>query len=149
MPTGNNILLTYEQATQRLPLVRSIVRDIVDLYADVHDRRRRFEELRGRTGSGKTQNDSPSGDDVRQMEQEIERLEEFMDELRELGAELKDPVRGLVDFRSLMDDREVYLCWHLGEHDIAYWHELNAGFAGRQSLLERSVSGDEIAEDGA
>ncbi len=77
-----------------------------------------------------------------ELEKDIERLEEFANELEDLGVELKDPVQGLIDFRSLMDGREVYLCWKLGEDEITHWHELNAGFQGRQSLLQDSVFGD-------
>jgi hypothetical protein len=47
---------------------------------------------------------------------------------------LKDPTIGLIDFLSLRNDREVYLCWHLGEERINFWHFLDAGFAGRQPL---------------
>jgi hypothetical protein len=50
------------------------------------------------------------------------------------GIVLRDLDRGLVDFPALRDDREVYLCWVLGEPDIGYWHELDAGYAGRQAL---------------
>jgi hypothetical protein len=55
-------------------------------------------------------------------------------ELDELGIELKDPDTGLIDFRSRRQGRIVYLCWRLGESRIAWWHELDAGFAGRQPL---------------
>lgn len=55
-------------------------------------------------------------------------------ELDALGIELKDPDTGLIDFRSLRDGHVVYLCWRLGEEGIAWWHELDAGFAGRQPL---------------
>jgi hypothetical protein len=47
---------------------------------------------------------------------------------------VKDPATGLIDFRSLRGGREVYLCWRLGEGEIAWWHELDAGFQGRQPL---------------
>ena len=55
-------------------------------------------------------------------------------ELDELGIELKDPDTGLIDFRSRRQGRIVYLCWRLGEERIAWWHELDTGFAGRQPL---------------
>ena len=56
-------------------------------------------------------------------------------ELHELGVQLKDYSRGLIDFPSLRDGRVVLLCWQLGEGDeIEWWHELEAGFAGRQPL---------------
>ena len=51
-----------------------------------------------------------------------------------IGCEVKDVQTGLVDFRAMRDGRAVYLCWRLGEEDIAFWHELDAGFAGRQPL---------------
>jgi hypothetical protein len=47
---------------------------------------------------------------------------------------LRDLDRGLVDFPALRDGREVYLCWVDGEDDIEYWHDLDAGYAGRQPL---------------
>jgi hypothetical protein len=61
-------------------------------------------------------------------------LREAMLELRERDIVLRDLDRGLVDFPSLREGREVYLCWVEGEPEIAYWHELHAGFAGRQPL---------------
>ena len=56
-------------------------------------------------------------------------------DLHELGIELKDYTRGLIDFPSLRSDRVVYLCWQIGDGDeIGWWHETDAGFAGRQPL---------------
>jgi len=53
---------------------------------------------------------------------------------QELGCELKDIDQGLVDFPSYRDGKLVYLCWQRGEDRIRFWHDLNAGFAGRQPL---------------
>lgn len=56
-------------------------------------------------------------------------------ELHELGVQLKDYSRGLIDFPSLRDNRTVLLCWQLGEvEQIEWWHEIEAGFAGRKPL---------------
>ena len=56
-------------------------------------------------------------------------------ELEALGVQLKDQSRGLIDFPSLRDGRVVLLCWQLGEGDeLEWWHDLEAGFAGRQPL---------------
>jgi hypothetical protein len=62
------------------------------------------------------------------------RIGELIDLVQSLGAELKDIRTGLIDFRSSRYDHVVYLCWRLGEPRILYWHELDAGFAGRQPL---------------
>ena len=58
----------------------------------------------------------------------------LIEEVQALGCELKDVEQGLVDFRTVMEGREVYLCWKLGEPGIAWWHELETGFASRRSL---------------
>ncbi len=56
-------------------------------------------------------------------------------EVTALGVQLKDYARGLIDFPSLRDGRVVLLCWQLGEADqIEWWHDIEAGFAGRQPL---------------
>ncbi len=55
-------------------------------------------------------------------------------EIDELGITVKDLDMGLIDFPCLRDGREVYLCWKLGEPGIDWWHEIDAGYAGRQPL---------------
>jgi hypothetical protein len=61
-------------------------------------------------------------------------LREALARLQEAEVVLRDLDRGLVDFPAIRDDREVYLCWLEGEDEIAYWHDLEAGFAGREPL---------------
>jgi hypothetical protein len=61
-------------------------------------------------------------------------LRETMLELREREIVLRDLDRGLIDFPSLRDDREVYLCWEEGETEIGFWHDPETGFAGRRPL---------------
>lgn len=58
----------------------------------------------------------------------------LVQEVSDMGAEVKDPEQGLVDFRGLRDGREVLLCWRLGEPECAWWHDLDTGFSGRQPL---------------
>jgi hypothetical protein len=57
-----------------------------------------------------------------------------LSELQALDLVLRDLDRGLIDFPAIIDGREAYLCWELGEDEVGYWHELEAGFAGRQRL---------------
>jgi hypothetical protein len=65
-----------------------------------------------------------------------ERAQGLMDEIRVLGAEVKDLDIGLIDFRCERGGQTVYLCWRLGEDGIRFWHDLNAGFAGRKPIEE-------------
>jgi len=64
----------------------------------------------------------------------FEAVQRNLQAITDLGVEIKDIATGLIDFPSDRDGRIVYLCWRLGEDDIAFWHDLDAGFAGRQSL---------------
>lgn len=56
--------------------------------------------------------------------------------LEALGVVIRDLERGLVDFRSVMDgEREVFLCWHLGEREVRHWHDVHSGFVDRESIV--------------
>lgn len=64
----------------------------------------------------------------------INRMEELVGNLNNTGCILKDINMGLIDFPHLKDGREVYLCWKLGEKKVSFWHEIDAGFAGRKPI---------------
>ena len=66
--------------------------------------------------------------------QALEQISHHIDQIHENGVVVKDLETGLCDFPHMMDGRLVYLCWKLGEPDIRWWHETDAGFAGRQPL---------------
>ena len=54
--------------------------------------------------------------------------------IEDAGIVLRDIERGLVDFPALIEGREAYLCWELGESEVAFWHELSTGYGGRKPL---------------
>ena len=68
------------------------------------------------------------------MVQDFERLDALVHQILDTGVLIKDVNIGLLDFPALRNGREVYLCWQYGEDDIAFWHEVEAGFAGRQPI---------------
>ena len=68
------------------------------------------------------------------MVQDFEKLDALVHRIQETGAILKDINMGLLDFSALREGHEVYLCWQYGEGDIAFWHEVDAGYAGRQPI---------------
>jgi hypothetical protein len=65
---------------------------------------------------------------------EAERINGYLLELEEIGCVFKGFEAGLVDFYALREDRLVFLCWRMGEPHIAHWHEVDAGFEGRQAI---------------
>jgi len=68
------------------------------------------------------------------MVQDFEKLDALVHRILDTGVQVKDVNLGLLDFSALRDGHEVYLCWQYGEEDIAFWHEVDAGFAGRQPI---------------
>ena len=64
----------------------------------------------------------------------FDRLDALIHNIQDTGVIIKDINTGLLDFPAIRDGREVYLCWKNGEGAIAYWHEIEDGFAGRQSI---------------
>ena len=68
------------------------------------------------------------------MVQDFEQLDALIHQILDTGVQIKDINLGLLDFSTTRNGREVYLCWKYGEEEIAFWHEVNAGFAGRQSI---------------
>lgn len=124
-----------------LPLVRRVVEDIVGSYRSLVEQAAALKLL--------AQRDAHSLDAAQRMELEAmqsqfdrdqESLGDYIHELTDLGVELKGPEEGLVDFPSIHSGRIVYLCWKLGEPQVAYWHELDAGFRGRQPVNMPSPS---------
>jgi hypothetical protein len=69
-----------------------------------------------------------------QLEREAEGVARAVDELQRLGVLVKDLDRGLVDFPALRGGEEVLLCWQVGEDEVAFWHGVEEGFAGRKPL---------------
>ncbi len=70
----------------------------------------------------------------------VSHLMVLMHQIKEMGVLLKDVDKGLCDFPYMRQGHVVYLCWQLGEEDIQYWHDIEAGFAGREPLDETDRS---------
>jgi len=66
--------------------------------------------------------------------QDFEKLDRLVHRILETGVQIKDINTGLLDFSGWKEGREVYLCWQYGEGEIAFWHEVDAGYAGRQPI---------------
>ena len=120
-------LFTLEEANTLLPEVRR-------LFAEI-DRARAT--LRRMAPEAKRASESPGGGGITRGFQYSDALATFIASTQEilgLGVEIKDFDQGLLDFPSERDGRVVYLCWRRGEEIIEWWHDLDAGFAGRQRI---------------
>ena len=110
-----------------------------------------LEQLRAdRDQIAKLQREHDRGSKTNGSAEHAEELAEIEDEIREIvrrmqgsvtqiddwGVTLRDIGSGLIDFPALANGRPIWLCWRLGEDDIAWWHESNTGFDSRQPLTE-------------
>lgn len=114
---------------------RALLPELRRIFQDVHRRRhlvrRADEQLGHKLTESKCDIGGPTVNgmlwDWSQMNQQLQRIQQQ-------GVMIKDFERGLVDFPHVRDGREVFLCWKLSENDIAFWHDIDAGYAGRKKL---------------
>jgi hypothetical protein len=132
---------TLEQANATLPYVRSIVTDVVGAYDEWRDCVARYEVM-----AAKSRSDVGETDEQIALRTEVDRIArrigDYLSELESVGCTFKGFDDGIVDFLSQRDGRDIYLCWKLGEPEITHWHELDAGFAGRQILTAEFAGGE-------
>ena len=119
---------TLQEANETLGAIRPLVDEIQKIREEILARRPEIWPMVERSaGNGGSQAAS-------KLVKEFERLDALVHQVQGTGALFKDINLGLLDFLALKDGREVYLCWKYGEDDIAFWHEIEAGYAGRQPI---------------
>src|SRR5438034_7787072 len=122
-------IFTVEEADRLVLVIRPKLERLKFVYERVADLRDHAKAAASASGSG---GGMVGGMSYVKMLYEIGKL---TTEIGELGVELKDYSRGLVDFPSLRSGRVILLCWQLGDsNEIEWWQETEAGFAGRQRL---------------
>jgi hypothetical protein len=126
---------TLEEARAALEELRPLAEEMVERHRRLLEAQLRRSELAGRAGSNG--GDLTPGD-FAAVEQELEReateLARCVERIQAEGVLVKDLERGLLDFPSKREGRDVLLCWHVGEAEIAYYHGADEGFAGRKPL---------------
>jgi len=124
---------TLDEARALLPEVREIVETMRD-HKREFDRKRALLKDAGKHAGGNGHAPADALGAQRDAERLVEEIQERIRRLAAMGVEVKGIDDGLVDFPSERDGRIVYLCWRIGEPDILYWHDLDAGFRGRRPL---------------
>jgi hypothetical protein len=121
-------LFSLEEANAELVRLRPLLAQIIAIRVEIMQSRPEVWSVMLKAASN-------GGNKVSaQVDQDFIRLQGLIKKILESGVEIKDIDTGLVDFHSLRDGREVYLCWKYGEDRVQFWHELDSGFSGRQEL---------------
>ena len=118
---------TVEEANAMLPQLEPLLNQLREARDELTDAE--AHELLSDASAG-----NGGGEPGRQVGVAFLEVRRLLGALEEAGILLRDIDRGLLDFPALAEGREIYLCWELGEDEIGYWHELSAGFGGRQPL---------------
>lgn len=125
---------TVDEANALLPMLNAVLQDL----QGIQERLREAVEAVRQFEMTAIQNGHGEHAAVFRPEHNLETIQEEMQQrlryLQGVGVQLKDIQNGVIDFPSRREGRDVYLCWHLGEERVAYWHEISAGFQGRQPL---------------
>ena len=119
---------TLPEANQALTIIRPLMDEVQQIRQKILEKQPEawpaIEKSAGNGGNRALSN----------MVQDFEKFDALIHRLQDTDVLIKDINSGLLDFPALKDGREVYLCWQYGEDDIAFWHEIEAGFAGRQPI---------------
>lgn len=128
-------LFTLQEANALLPRMRDIVARLQKIFVQF----RQYAEGESYPVSLQQSNGYPKSEpaslpQLREIQALRDEAESLIKEIVEQGVAIKDIEQGLIDFPAERDGRIVYLCWKHGEDEIRYWHDLDAGFAGRQPI---------------
>jgi hypothetical protein len=118
---------TREEANALLPQLTAMLSQLQDAKDELTDAEAHEALSEAAPANG-------GGEEGRQVGVAFLEVRRLLETIEQSGIVLRDIDRGLVDFPAMIDGREVYLCWELGEDDVAYWHDMDAGYGGRESL---------------
>ncbi|MBI4497034.1 MAG: DUF2203 domain-containing protein [Chloroflexi bacterium] len=128
---------TVDEINRLIPRLEELVFEIFEVHRQLVQLERALEDVVAPRANGngfRLTQESQARTMQEEVERVIARFQQLVQEVADLGGELKDPEMGLVDFRALRQGREVYLCWRMGEPECTWWHDLETGFAGRQPV---------------
>ncbi|CAN5588987.1 DUF2203 domain-containing protein [soil metagenome] len=123
-----------DSANERLAELRPVLESLRDDRAAVAEAQLEVERLQG--SDGNAEHEASLEEARRRLVVIVRRMQESVRRIDEWGVTLRDISSGLVDFPALVSGRPIWLCWRLGEGPIEWWHEIDAGIAGRQPLIE-------------
>ena len=145
-PVKRRKAFSVEEANATLALLETILDELQAKKVSIQQLAEKIEILDVMWGEAAAQSDNPDSVEYGQLRQSLQRavrdLEEFV-EREILGRGLRFPVggleHGLIDFPTTFEGRWVFMCWKRGEDEISYWHEIDAGFRGRQEISAEHI----------
>jgi hypothetical protein len=133
---------TLSQAEKLLPQVESAIREAIVRKADYDHAEAEWQNFSQRVmvQGGMQVDRSRSLEQKNRRESAALDVKNSIERVHEFGCVVKDLDIGLIDFPTLLNGQEVYLCWKLGESGIQFWHGLHEGFRGRKAIDEEFLT---------
>lgn len=123
-------IYTVREARAALPRVAALMELVQDARGEIMELRPKvWPFLRRRIGNGGNAH-------ITDLTEQFARLDGAVRQIMAMGILVKDVDKGILDFLAMRNGRRVYLCWQHGEETISYWHDIDAGFEGRQPVIE-------------
>jgi hypothetical protein len=121
-------LFTLDEANALVPRLLDLVPKIQKLSVSLNND---FPDIKNARDKAKWNGGSDQGVDYLNV---VLKYNDLIRKIENMGCEVKGIREGLIDFPSLREGREVYLCWRMPEKEILFWHDFNAGFSGRKPI---------------
>jgi len=119
---------TPTEANNLLDVVRPMVGQLVEISARIHAHQPEiWAVVQKSAGNG-------GNPELSKLLPDFDKLDALLHRLQDMDIQVKDLTTGLIDFPALRDGRIIYLCWKYNEGQVQFWHEIEAGFSGRQSI---------------
>jgi len=136
-------LFTLEEAEKILPEVAKIMENVLQMRKSAMEAGEELARVAKRLATGETLNASELVNRRTEVEFLVKIIDEGLEAIADMGAQVKDLDMGLVDFPAMIEGETVLLCWKFGEKGIHFYHNLEDGFAGRKPLNRGKLAEEE------
>jgi len=129
-------IFSVEEANQLIPKLKLLLEELRSLRDEIESKKVEMDllEIVGSVSRVGSSEETPMSEQMEELNRMAGEFNRRLEELEDMGCQVKDLDQGLVDFFSVREGHLVYLCWKEGEDSIQYWHTLDGGFKGRQPL---------------
>jgi hypothetical protein len=130
-------IISIDEANRMLPLLRHIVEDIMSHWEKIIVRRTQLECIEKGDSTPLTRGGNVKMQNLKsELNYLIDKINNYIREVEELGCFVEEFKRGIVNFPSLRNGRKVFLCWKPDEHSVSHWHELDETFNDRLPIRD-------------
>ena len=131
--SDEGIELVHERHFSRAE-ANALLPQLTELLSRLRDAKDELTDAEAHEALAEAASTNGGGEEGRQVGVAFLEVRRLLETIERSGIVLRDIDRGLVDFPAVIDGREAYLCWELGEDEVGFWHDMDGGYGGREPL---------------